>query len=195
MKTSIKTFSTLVLLCFFGFTATAFAQGAATATDDSLLDYARPLFDAIVHGQWWAAAAAGVVLACALARKYMPASWKTGIKGDLIGLATAFLMAFGGAILTWAVAPGAVMSGAVLLTALKVAVVAVGGFTALHKLGTALAASKWFNEHAPSWLVIVITYGLKFIGSSAISKAEAAGDAAVKANPSTGAAPGTFEQF
>ena len=185
----------LILLTLFGFTGMAFAAGGPPTDDGSWLELARPVFDAVVHGQWWLAASAGVVLACALARKYMPASWKTGVKGDLIGTGLAFVMAFFGAIATWAAAPGATMSGAVFMTAFKVGAVAIGGYTILHKFATAFAGTKWFKEHAPAWLVMFVTYGLKLIGSNAIEKAEAAGQAAVEAKPSTGAAPGEFEKF
>jgi hypothetical protein len=190
----MKFFASLILLTLFGFTATAFAQGATMPADGSILDYARPLFDAVVHGQWWAAAAAGVVLACAAARKYMPAEWKTGLKGDIVGTATAFLMAFAGAVGTWAVAPGATMSAAVFLTALKIGAAAIGGYTALHTFAKWFAQTKWFNEHAPEWLKMIAKYGLMVIGSNAISKAEAAGQAAVEAKPSEGAAPGEFDE-
>jgi hypothetical protein len=195
MKTTIKAFATLILFSMFGFTATAFAAGEAAPDNESLLDLARPVFDAVVHGQWWVAASAGVILACALARKYLPDAYKTGIKGDLTGTGMAFAVAFAGAIATWAAAPGAAMSGAVLLTALKVGAVAIGGYTILHKLATAFVATTWFKAHAPSWVVFAATYALKFIGSNAIEKAEAAGAAAVKANPAPGAAPGKFEEF
>ncbi len=79
------------------------------------------------------------------------------------------------------------MSMAVMLAALKVGLGAVGGFVALHKLATALVATKWFQDHAPAWLKMGVGVILKLIGSSAIAKAEAAGQKAVDENPPKGA--------
>lgn len=170
-----------VLCLLAAFTGTAFAAGSSP-DGQSLLDFAKPIFDAVVHGQWWAAAAAAVVLGCALARKHMPAHWTTGVKGDIIGTASAFIVAFFGAIGTWFVAPGAVMSAAVALTALKVGVAAIGGYNILHKLATwAIASGK-----LPAWALPILTLVTKLIGSNAVEKAQADGDKAVAADPPKG---------
>lgn len=175
-------FAAFLILIFLGaFTGTALA---ADASDPALPDAAKAVFDAVMKGQWWAAASAGVVLACAAARRYMPGSWREGTKGDIIGLATAFLMAFAGALATWAVAPGAVMSAAVILTALKVGAVAVGGFTVVHKAAGWLVA--WGK--LPAWAVAMLRALTMLVGSNATKKARAAGDAAVAAKPPTGLA-------
>jgi hypothetical protein len=171
-----------VLFMLAAFTGTAFA---AQATDPSISDAAKSVFDAIMHGQGWAAVAAGVILAVALARKYMPASWTHGVKGDIIGTATAFVMAFAGAIATTLAGPGAAaMSMAVVLTALKVGVAAVGGYNIIHKLATwAVASGK-----LPAWALPIVTLLTKLIGSDAVTKAEVAGAKAVAADPPKGMA-------
>lgn len=175
----------LILICLAAFTGTALAQGASATETVNPFDYAKPVFDAVMAGQWWAAAAFAVVLLCAAARKYMPASWKTGTKGDIVGLATTFLMAFGGAIATTFAAPGAVMSFAVLVTAAKIGALAIGGYTAIHKVAGWLVA--WGK--LPSWMMPVLKLLTMMVGSSAVTKAEAAGDKAVtKAPAPTGAA-------
>ena len=95
-------FAALLVLIFLGaFTGTALAADAVAASDPSLSEVTKAIFDAVMHSQWWAVAAYGVVLACIGARKFMPASWKTGTKGDIIGTATVFVLAFAGAIGTW----------------------------------------------------------------------------------------------
>lgn len=168
------------------FTGTAFAaQAADPSGGGSILDLAKPVFDAVVHGQWWAAAAAGVILMCALARKYMPASWTSGIKGDIIGTAMAFVMAFAGAIFTTLAGPGAAaMSMAVALTALKVGIAAIGGYNVIHKLASwAVASGK-----LPAWALPMVKLITKMIGSNAVKKAEAAGDKAVAKDPPEGMA-------
>lgn len=193
----IKTFSFAVLLFLFGFTTTALAADAATGGGDgSLLDLARPVFDAVMHGQWWLGAALGVVFLCALARKYLPERYKTGIRGDVTGIGLAFAMSFAGALATGLAAIGTnALSGALAFTAFKVAIVAAGGYSILHKLATALTHTAWFQLKAPAWLKTALAFIMMIIGSNAVAKAEAAGDAAVKANPAPGAAPTSFEQF
>lgn len=166
------------------FTGTALAASAAAPDQQSLLDLARPIFDAVVHGQWWVAASAAVILLCALARKHMPARWTSGVKGDIIGTGMAFLVAFAGAIGTWGVAPGAVMSMAVILTALKVGVAAIGGYNIIHKLASwAVASGK-----LPAWALPIVKLLTTLIGSDAVKKAEAAGEKAVAADPPKGMA-------
>ena len=172
-----------ILILLAAFTGTAVAAEAA-ATDPSATELAKSIFDAVMHGQWWAAAAFGVVLACAAARKYMPAAWKTGTKGDIIGVATAFLMAFAGAAAATLAAPGAAMTWAVALMALKVGAAAIGGFTVLHKaLGWLVSWGK-----LPPWAMMILSVLAAIVGSSALKKAEAAGDAAVAAEPPKGMA-------
>jgi hypothetical protein len=176
------------ILIFLGvFTGTALAATAATPDSGSLLDLAKPVFEAVMHGQWWAAAALAVVLLCALAKKYMPDSWTAGIKGDIIGTAMAFVMAFAGAIATWALAPGAIMTMAVVLTAMKIGFAAVGGYTVIHKVVGWLAG--W--SKLPAWLAPILKLLAGLVGSNAVAKAEAAGDAAVAEHPSTGLAGDT----
>lgn len=176
----MKFIASLILIFLAGFTGTAVA--ADLAADPSTSEVLRQIFDAVAHGQWWAAAAAGVIGVCALVRHYMPAAWKAGTKGDVIGVALAFATAFAGAIATWAVSPGAVMSLAVIATATKVGAVAIGGFTVIHKVIGWLVA--W--DRLPAPVVAVLKVIAALIGSSAVKKAEAAGRAAVAASPAAG---------
>lgn len=177
-------FTALLIVMFLAaFTGTALAA-EAVPQDASLFDLAKPIFDAVMHSQWWAAAAMAVILMCAVARKYMPASWTEGTKGDIIGTAMAFTMAFAGAIATWAVAPGAAMSLGVVATAGKIGLAAVGGFTIVHKVAGWLVA--WGK--LPPWAVAVLKMATMLVGSNAIKKAEAAGEAAVVADPPKGVA-------
>lgn len=179
----------LVLVTLGAFTGTALAADAvSSAADPSLFDAAKAVFDAVAHGQWWAAAALAVVLAMAAARKYMPAAWKTGIKGDIIGTAGAFVMAFAGAVATWALAQpaGAAMSAGVILTAAKIGAAAIGGYTIIHKVASWLAA--WGK--LPAWAVAILKLMTTIVGSNAISKAEAAGQKAVTAAPPSGMSGG-----
>lgn len=186
-------FIMLVGLALAGFTATAFAAGQVVP-DESLLDLAKPIYDAIMTGQAWLAAALSVVFLTAAARKYLPDGYGGRfIRGDVGGMLTAFVVSFAGAIATGLVAAGTKsLTAALALTGLKVGLAAVGGFVALHKLATALVATKWYQDKVPGPVKTVVAFVLGLIGSSAaarakvIATAEKAGDDAVKANPSKG---------
>ncbi len=69
-----------------------------------------------------------------------------------------------------------------IATATKIGAAAIGGFTALHKLIGWLMT--W--DKLPGWLKSILGVIAMVIGSSAVTKAEAAGDAAVAANPAPG---------
>lgn len=168
------------------FTGTALAADAVAASDPSFSELAKSILDAVTHSNWYAAAAYGVIIGMIGARKFMPASWKEGIKGDIVGTATVFAMAFAGAIATWAVGlgAGASMTVAVALTAVKVATAAIGGYTVIHKVVGWLTA--WGK--LPAWMVPVLKMLAALVGSNAIKKAEAAGNAAVVADPPKGMA-------
>lgn len=188
----MRTAITSILLFLAAMTGTAFAADAVNPDAASWLELAKPVFDAVMHGQWWAAAAAAVILAAAGARKLMPSSWKTGVKGDIIGVATAFVFAFAGAILNAALAVGfSGMSAALAIVALKIGFAAVGGFTVLHKVTGWLAGTEWFQSKAPAWLKLALMYVTGVFGSDAVKKAEQAGEAAVAAKPPQGAGDGT----
>jgi hypothetical protein len=179
----------LATIALMFFSAAAFASDAVAPADASGVELAKMIFDAVMHSQWWAAAALGVIGLCGIARKYLPASWKEGTKGDIVGTALAFVLAFAGAIFTWAVAPGAVFTTGVLATAAKVGLGAIGGYTILHKVLGWLAGWKAL----PAWLTPILALVAKLIGSDAVAqqveaKATAAGDAAVAAKPSQGVA-------
>lgn len=176
-------FTALLILVLLGaFTGTALAADAVATADPSLSETARMIFDAVMHGSWWAAAAYGVILAMVGVRKLMPASWKEGVRGDIVGTAAAFVLAFAGSVATVMVAPGAAMTTAVAMTAAKIGVAAIGGYTIIHKIVGWLGAASWM----PSWAMSALRLVAMMVGSNAIKKAEAAGDAAVAAKPPTG---------
>lgn len=177
----MKVIASIILLVLACFTGTALAAGVATADPDTS-EVLRQIFDAVVHGQWWIAASAAVIGLCGLARKYMPESWKAGAKGDVVGIVTTFGIATAGAVITTLAAPGAAMSFAVIATAAKIGAVAIGGWNILHKvIGWLVAWNK-----LPGWAKSILNIVASFIGSSAVKKAEEAGDKAVAANPPPG---------
>lgn len=138
-----------LLVCFAG---SAFATGQATPEDGSLLDLARPVYDAVMHGQWWLAAAGALVLVAAAARKYLAPRypWASGPAGSALIVLVGSL---GGAAVTALVAmgPGAVMSWALAWTALKVAIAAAGGYGLAKALVVDPLLKPWASK-APGWL-------------------------------------------
>lgn len=184
----MKLIASLILIFLGCFTGTALA--ADLAADPAASEVLRQIFDAVVKGQWWAVAAASVVGVCALVRWRMPDAWKTGTKGDIIGVALAFTMAFAGAVATWAAAPGAAMNLDVVVASAKIGAVAIGGYTILHKVIGWLAA--W--DGLPVWATSVLGILAMVIGSNAVKKAEEAGDAAVAAVPAPGMSPGGMNE-
>lgn len=185
-KTKILTFLSTLAVAFFSFGATATAANAVAPDDGSLLDLARPVLDAIVAGHGWLAAALAVVMIVAAVRRYLPDAYGGKFaRSDVGGIVAAFAVAFAGAVAT-SLTAGAAMSAGIALAAVKVALGAAGGYSILHKLAGALVATKWWAEHAPAWLKSVVALVLSLIGSSAISKAERAGQDAVEASPAKG---------
>lgn len=188
MKSKIVLYFSTLAVAFLSFGATSAAATAVAPDDGSLLDLARPVLDAVTHGNYWLAAALAVVVIVAAVRKHLPDAWGGKLlRSDVGGVASAFAVAFAGALAT-TIAAGSAMSGGIALAALKVALGAAGGFAALHKLASALVATGWYQAKAPAWLKSVVALLLSLIGSSAIKKADAAGDAAVKASPAQGVA-------
>lgn len=186
----MKFVASLILISLGFFTGTAVAAEAVT-TDPSVNDAIKSIFDAIVHGQYWPALCAAVVLACALEIKYAPESWKAGAKGRVIGTMVAFVASFAATLGAAAAAPGATMTYALVTTSLKVGIGAIGGYHALS------AILDWLNtfEKMPGWAKTAIGVVSAIIGRSAVRKAEEAGAAAVAANPGSGMTPGTMREI
>lgn len=184
--------ATCILLLLFAFTGSAIAAQAVdpTSGDPALLDTLRSILDAAVHGYPLLAAALGIVFLCSLARKYMPAKYTEGVKGDIIGTALAFVMAFAGASATALAVPGVHLSIALLSPAFHVGIIAIGGYTVIHKVAQWIEQTKWYQTKAPAWLKTILSFSTSIFGSDALKKAKDAGDAAVKANPPKGAAGG-----
>lgn len=193
MSARLKLGALAMFATLLSFTGASMAAGVASPEDGSLLDYAKPLFDAVMHGQYWAGASLAVVFLCALARKYMPDPWKHGLRGDITGAATAFGISAFGALATGLLALGTnSLTLGLALTALKVGFFAIGGYTVLHKAAQALTATKWWSTKAPGWLKLLVAFALRLFGSDAASaqkEAEAAGDAAVRDNPAPATNP------
>lgn len=169
------------------FAGTAAAAGAAVPDDGSLLDLAKPLFSAVMGGNYWLAASLALVLMVAVCRRYLPKWFPKAFgwaAGDAGGALLVLLGAFGGAMAT-GLAAGAGPSVAMAVVAFKVALGAAGGFTMLKKL--IAPALRAMQDKAPAWARPILGL-LAWVAErpDAIGKAEAAGDAAVAAKPAPG---------
>ncbi len=149
---TLLTYLGLPLVFLVSLASGAYASGQVTPDGGSLWDLAKPVYDAVMHGQYWLAAAGALILAAAAARKYLAPryAWARGPAGS----ATIVLVgSFGGAALTALVAmgPGAVMSWALAWTALKVALAAAGGYGLIKALVIDTLVRPHVDD-APGWL-------------------------------------------
>lgn len=172
-----------VLLFFFSFISVALAAGVAAGDEGSLLDLAKPVVDAALAGQWPYAAALALVLAAALARRYVAPRWPW-LAGDQGSALTVLLGSFGAAVAT-AITTGAAVSWGLAWAALGVAVTAAGGYSLLKKLvfDPLRARSATWPAWAQAMLGLV---GWIFEKPDPVLKSVQAGDAAVKKNPAPG---------
>lgn len=180
----MKALKALIIAAVLGlgaFTATATVAQAAQENPESIVDIAKPVFDAVRDGNYPAAAALALVLLVAIVSRYAPwAFFKSGHGKALLVL----VGAFGGALGTGWLA-GAPVAAATFWAALKVAVSAAGGYSLFKSLLVPLLAR--FNSKLPVWLQPILALILAiFAKADPEEKAKAAGDKAVAANPPSG---------
>jgi len=196
MLRSLLTLVTVAVITLVSFAATAHATSLADPAGDGsgLYELARPVIDAILHGQPWLAASLALVFVVALIGKYgdkLPGrlgramAW---LDSSDPGRAILVLVGSFGGALAATLAGGAPMTLAIAWTALKVAIGGAGIYSLAKKLLTPLVSK------APAWLQPVLRLILwaferkERAAADAATKAQTAGDEAVKANPPTGAA-------
>jgi hypothetical protein len=179
---ALLAFVAVLVLAFAG---TALAAGAIAPEDGALIDLARPVFDAVMAGNYIAAAALALVAAVAVAKRYGAPRWS--FLGTGAGAALLVVVgSFGGAIATATLA-GAGLSAGLLYMAGKVAVIAGGGYSLIKAL-LVEPVLRPLAARAPKWLQPVFALVFWFFDRpTPVAKAEAAGAAAVAAKPGTGA--------
>ena len=185
MKNRLRAFAfpaAMILLGLLMFTGTALAAAAVEGVGGGeLLDFLRPIADAVLGGEYALASALALVFAVVLARRYGAKVWP--FLGTGPGAAILVLLgSFGGALAT--ALTGAGLSWGLVQAALLVAVSAAGGYSLARTLVLKPLLAKW-GDKLPSWLRLPIEWVIN--QPSRVEKAEAAGDAAVKANPAEGA--------
>lgn len=191
MRQKLNVITTLLLAGLFGlfvFAGTAIAAGEVTPDDGTLLDLAQPVFDQVMHGNYFAATCLALVLAVALVKRYSGAgNFGQLVHSNVGGLVTTFAMAFFGALATATMA-GAPWTWLMVKTAGTVGAAAIGGYTAAKILYTAIVGSAWYQAKAPGWVKAAMSVlGFVLDKPDAIKTATKAGDAAVAAKPAPGA--------
>lgn len=182
----------LALILLVSFTATAFAAGAATGDEGSLLELLRPVYDAFRAGHHIAAGALALIFVVAVLKRYAPGKLGKFVHSDVGGVLSALLISFAGAIAA-ATGAGQPWSWSILWTAGGIAFAAAGGYAMIKKLLVEpLLASSWWKNKAPAWLkacaqVVLWIFDKPAAAAEEISKAEKAGQDAVDASPSSGA--------
>lgn len=194
MKNKITNAAYFVVGLMLAFSATAFAATAVAPTDSSWTDLLQPVWDAFRAGHYAAAGASAVVLAVALAKKYLPGK-AGGFLNGKIGSSIAVLVgSFAGSVAV-ATSDGTGLGWNVVKAAGAVSIAAAGGYTLIKDLLIdPLTSSAWYANKAPAWLkacmgVVLFVFSSKNPDAPAMEKAASdAGKAAVAANPPTGAA-------
>lgn len=185
----------LIVLCFLGllsFTAVAHAATAVTGSDDvSILDLARPVFEAFSNGQYALMGMLTVLLVVAALKKYLGDAipfLHSNAGGSLLVLIGSTATAGAAAL----AAPGGVFSLHLLWMAVLVGVSAAGAYTLLKNL-VVDPFLKPLAARAPKWLQPILGLVLWIFDHAghddvlpAVVVAEKAGSDAVVASPATG---------
>lgn len=182
----------LLLIASFSFSATAFAAGAVADPDSSLLDLARPVYEALSGGHYAYAGALLVILLVALTKRYLGdrIAW---LHSDAGGSLLALLASSAAALGSGLASPGAVITLSLLKSALLVGVGAAGGYAMIKNL-IIEPLLKPLAAKAPAWTqpIFALVFWI-FDKPSAIATAVKAGDTAVATHPATGVAGVTGE--
>ncbi len=194
IKNAYQRIAHLVVMVFaaiISFGAVAHAADQVTTSDSSLIDLAKPVFEAFSGGHYAYAAALLVILLLALIKRYAWGGFETWIHTDLGGTIMALVTSAAAAVSAGLAAPGAHVTLSLLKSALLVGVGAAGGFAVLKNLVfepllkplEAKLEAK-YPKLAP--LLSIITW--IFDKPDPVAQATAAGSAAVAANPAQGVA-------
>lgn len=183
----------LFLVGYLSFIGVAAASSEVTVSNDSLADLAWPIYNAISGGAYWPAAMFALIFLVTALNKYgekipfVGAGLAKFLSGSYGKPVTVLLLAFAGSVVSALAAPEVTMSIAVAWGALKFATMAAGGYELLKKLLVPVILK--IGSKAPNWMKPGFDLLLWMFNknSAAVAKAEAAGEAAVIANPAPGA--------
>lgn len=192
-KKTVSFLPSAILLGIVGlvsFTTVAHAATAVDGGDTSLLDLARPVYEAFAGGHYALSAFLIVLLMVALTKRYLgdKIAW---LHSNMGGSAMALIAAFASAAIAGLVAPGATVTFGLMKTALMAGVFAAGGYAVLKNL-VVDPILKPLSAKAPTWMQPIFSAVFWIFDHSVtdntvtIATAERVGDAAVVANPGKG---------
>ena len=172
---SVLQVAVIAAISFVG-ASVAFAQDPET-----IAQLSKPVLDAIMSGNYAAAAALGLVLAVALTRRYGGSRWPV-LASATVAPFLVMLGSFGASLGTTLLAD-ADLSGAMVIAALKVALYASGSYAMLKPIIAKL------RKIAPPWMspLFAIVDSIFDAKAKAVEKATEAGRIAVEKNPGKGA--------
>lgn len=183
----------LGLVALLGFSTTAVAAQAAAGEEASLLELARPVYEAFASGRIDLGLMLAVVLVVALLTRYAPWDW---IRSDAGGAALVLVGSSATAIAAGIATPEATITAALVWAGVKFGVVAAGGYAVVKKL-VIDPVLRPLAARAPAWLqpVFALVFwifdrarpGDAAAAAKARAEADAAGKAALEASPPSGA--------
>lgn len=180
----------MAFIMLLGFRATAIAADAVgVPSDASLLDLARPVFEAFSGGHYAYAGALLVILMVALAKRYGTPKIAF-LSTDAGGAVMALSASMATAMVAGLAAPDAVVTWDLLKSSALIGVGAAGGYTVIKDL-LIEPFLRPLAAKMPLWtqpIFNVILWIFEGSGAADIAKSEAAGAAAVAANPGKGVA-------
>lgn len=185
MMRFVKIGAASILALLAATTASAFAAGATLPEDGSVLDFVKLVWDAFSKGQSLYAGSIALFGAMVLAKRYAPGKAGAWLHTDVGGALTALVMSFAASMAS-SLAGGAGVTLAMVKAATMIAVGAAGGYSLIKKL-IVEPILKPMAAKAPKWAQPLFAIVFWFFDKkSPIEKAEAAGEAAVKADPAKG---------
>lgn len=178
----------LAVIGLAAFSATSHAAVAVTGEDVSILDLARPIYDALASHQYSLTAMLVIVLLVALTKRYLgdKVPW---LHSDAGGSALVLVGTMASAMAAGLLAPGATITWMLLKTAALTGVSAAGGYAMIKNL-LITPFLKPLAAKAPAWLQPIFNLVFAFFDHpplAPVAIAIKAGDAAVAAAPATGA--------
>jgi hypothetical protein len=189
---SIKYWLAGIAVMLLSFGGVALAADAVDPQDGSL-DVAKSIYDAFSGGHYAYAASLGVILGVALVKRYLGSkiAW---LHSDLGGAATT-LMGAAAAAMAAGLAGGGPVSLGLLWSSVLVGVTAAGGYSVLKKL-VIEPLIKPLQSMLPSWAqpilsVVLWIFDRPDAAAQVEASADAAGSAAVTANPGQGVSAST----
>lgn len=178
----------LIFLAVLAFPFAAFAQVTVPPSPDDVGAFVSALFGAVAGKQWGYLIALAVMALVFGARKFgarISPKVEEFLHSDPGGVLLALLVSFATALAAASLAPGAIFTWAIVLAAFKTALVAMGGFALINKLGAPLFG----------WLFSKLYPNGKEQAAQVVAEAQAHESAANAKPADPGSAAGSLEQI